>query len=142
MRALELASALGARLPAAVTAIGKVQLAFVSARDAEVRFDSSRFVEFARIRALGYALDEGATVPGVACVAAPVFSQNGCCGAIDVSALIHGGPTREAVIEAVIEAAARATVRLGGVQPQAFAMDQRRDLLSGNKAPQRPETSG
>jgi DNA-binding IclR family transcriptional regulator len=139
LRALELASALGARLPAATAAVGKAQLAFVSGRDAEDQFDSSRFVEFARIRALGYALDEGGTAPGVACVAAPVFSSNGCCGAIGVSALISGGPTREAVVEAVVAAAERATVRLGGVRPHAFATDQGRDLLAGNDSPHRRE---
>jgi DNA-binding IclR family transcriptional regulator len=123
LRALELASVLGARVPAATTAVGKAQLAFVSARDVDNLFDSARFVEFTRIRALGYAFDEGGTAPGVACVAAPVFSPNGCCGAIGVSALIDGVLTRESVIRAVVAAAANATVRLGGEQPRAFAAD-------------------
>ena len=139
LRGLELASALGARLPAATTAVGKAQLAFVSARDAEERFGSSRFVEFARIRALGYALDEGGTAPGVTCAAAPVFSPNGCCGAIGVSTLVHGEPTREAIIDAVVAAAANATLRLGGVRPHADALELGRVLSPGSAAPDRRE---
>jgi DNA-binding IclR family transcriptional regulator len=123
LRGLELASALGARLPAATTAVGKAQLAFMSALDNDEGVESSRFVEFARIRALGYALDEGGTAPGVTCVAAPVFSPSGCCGAIGVSMLVHGPPTREAVIDAVLFAGARATGRLGGVRPHADAVE-------------------
>lgn len=142
LRGLELASALGARLPAATTAVGKAQLAFVSARDAEERFGSSRFVEFARIRALGFALDEGGTAPGVTCVAAPVFSPSGCCGAIGVSTLVHGEPTREAIIDAVVVAAAHATLRLGGVRPHADAVELGRVLLPGNDTPRRREALG
>ncbi|MHB8378340.1 MAG: IclR family transcriptional regulator [Acidimicrobiales bacterium] len=130
-RGLELASALGARLPAATTAVGKAQLAFVSPRDVEVRFDASRFVEFARIRTLGYALDEGGSAPGVTCVAAPVFSTNGCCGAIGVSTLVQGEPTREAIIDAVIAAAAHATIRLGGVRPHTDAVELGRTPFPG-----------
>ena len=137
LRALELASALGGRLPAATTAVGKAQLAFVSLRDADDQFDSSRFVEFARIRAVGFALDEGGTAPGVTCVAAPVFSPSGCCGAIGVSTLVDGGPSREAIIDAVIAAAEHATVRLGGVRPHADAVELGRVLLPTNNVPLR-----
>ena len=122
LRALDLASALGARLPAATTAVGKAQLAFLSGRD-EIHFESSRFVEFTRIRILGYAVDDGGTVTGVACVAAPVFSSNGCCGAIGVSTLISSEPKREVIVEAVCAAAARATLRLGGVRPRVDALE-------------------
>ena len=132
LRALDLASALGARLPAATTAVGKAQLAYVSALDGDDQFEPSRFVEFARIRVLGFALDEGGTAPGVVCVAAPVFSPNGCCGAIGVSTLVHDGPTREASINAVVTAATRATLRLGGVRPHADAVELGRDFLPGD----------
>ena len=137
LRALELASALGGRLPAATTAVGKAQLAFVSLRHADDQFDSSRFVEFARIRAVGFALDVGGTAPGVACVAAPVFSSSGCCGAIGVSTLVDGGPSREAIIDAVVAAAEHATVRLGGVRPHADAGELGRVLLPTNNVPLR-----
>jgi len=132
LRGLELASALGARLPAATTAVGKAQLAFMSTPDDDGRLDSSRFVEFARIRALGYALDEGATAPGVTCVAAPIFSPSGCCGAIGVSTLVHGTSTREEIVDAVANAAARATERLGGVRPHADTVELGRVLSPGN----------
>jgi DNA-binding IclR family transcriptional regulator len=135
----DLANALGARLPAATAAVGKAQLAFMTARDAEERFDSSRFVEFARIRALGYALDEGGTVPGLTSAAAPVFSPNGCCGAISVSTLVRGEPTREAIIDAVVAAAANATLRLGGVRPHADVLDVGRVRSSVSGAPVRRE---
>jgi DNA-binding IclR family transcriptional regulator len=128
LRALDLASALGARLPAATTAVGKAQLAFISAQDGEHHFESSSFVEFTRIRVLGYAVDDGGTAPGVACVAAPVFSLNGCCGAIGVSTLIAGGPKREVIVEAIGAAAARATLRLGGVRPHIDAVELGRSL--------------
>lgn len=139
LRALALASSLGGRFPAATTAAGKAQLAFVSARDADEQFDSSRFVEFARIRAVGFALDNGGTAPGVACVAAPVFSPSGCCGAIGVSTLFDGGPSREAIIDAVVAAAEYATIRLGGVRPHADAFLLGRVLLPSNNVPLRLE---
>jgi DNA-binding IclR family transcriptional regulator len=138
-RELELASALGARLPAATTAVGKAQLAFMSALDNDERVDSSRFMEFARIRTLGYALDDGGMTPGVTCVAAPVFSPSGCCGAIGVSTLLQGHPTREAVIDAVLFAAARATGRLGGVRPHADAVELGRVPFPGNSPPREGE---
>jgi DNA-binding IclR family transcriptional regulator len=141
LRALELASSLGARLPAATTAVGKAQLAFVPAPSAEERFGTSHFVEFARIRALGFAIDEGGTAPGVTCVAAPVFSPSGCCGAIGVSTLVHGDPTREAIIDAVVLAAAHATDRLGGVRPHADAVELGRVVSPGNIPPLKEEVS-
>lgn len=134
-RALNLASALGARLPAATTAVGKAQLAFLSIREGESHFDASRFVEFTRIRVLGYAVDDGGTVPGVTCVAAPVFSPIGCCGAIGVSTLILGEPKRELMVGAVAAAAARVTLRLGGVQPHANAVERGHVLKSVNGTP-------
>lgn len=135
VRALDLASALGARLPAATTAVGKAQLAFLSPPDDERRYDSTRFVEFSRIRALGYAVDDGVTAPGVMCVAAPVFSQGGCCGAIGVSTLISGTLNRGSVAEAVSAAAARATLRLGGVRPHVDAVELGRALRANGDAP-------
>ncbi len=131
LRALELASALGARLPAATTAVGKAQLAFVTETDEPDRFGAARFVELARVRALGYALDEGGTAPGVACVAAPVFGPAGCAGAIGVSTLQHGGPARASTVEAVLAAASRATSRLGGVRPHADAREFSRSSPAG-----------
>ena len=141
LRGLELASALGARLPAATTAVGKVQLAFLSVHDAEEPLDSSSFLEFARIRALGYALDEGGSTPGLTCVAAPVFSASGCCGAIGVSTLVRGHPPLQAMIEAVAAAAARATLHLGGLRPHIDSVELGRTSSPGSDVPLRREAS-
>jgi DNA-binding IclR family transcriptional regulator len=106
---LKLASSLGARLPAASTAVGKAQLAW--------RPPLAVADELARVRALGYAVDDGLTAAGIRCVAAPVFDAQGCCGAIGVSLLLRGGPRTDAVARAVRSAAERSSCRLGGKQP-------------------------
>lgn len=128
---LKLASSLGARLPASVTAVGKAQLAYratslpggepgslprgepgVSAPDHLAPWAIE--VELERVRRLGYAVDDGQTAVGIRCVAAPLFNDRGCCGAIGVSYLLGGVPAVTTVAEAVVEAAARASARLGG----------------------------
>lgn len=138
---LKLASSLGARLPAAFTAVGKAQLAF---RRVPERAGASRprgapagpgawpradhavanagagvgtaeiEPELERVRATGYAVDDGQTAVGIRCVAAPVFDDRGCCGAIGVSYLIGGAASGPTVEGAVVEAAGRASARLGG----------------------------
>lgn len=116
---LRLASSVGARLPAATTAVGKAQLAhgpWSSARPGALggpRADQGLAAELEAVRALGYALDEGQTMPGIRCVAAPVFSLGDCCGAIGVSYLIHSGLQLEIVARAVVAAAVQASARLG-----------------------------
>jgi DNA-binding IclR family transcriptional regulator len=122
------ASALGARIRAATTALGKAQLAFVSTRDTKQPGYSSHFVEFTRIRALGYALDGGDSPTQMTDVAAPVFAKSGCCGAIGVSALVDGDLSRESVIDAVVAAATHVTLQLGGVRPYADALKLGRTL--------------
>ncbi len=111
--ALKLASSLGARLPAASTAVGKAQLAFTPA---------SAAAELAEVRAAGYAVDEGRTAAGIRCVAAPVFGDRGCCGAIGVSLLMRDDQRTELVARRVLEAAGRASERLGGHHPQREAV--------------------
>ena len=127
---LKLASSLGARLPAAVTAVGKVQLAFRASGVPGVRpvagvpgvpgeggaghaTASELGLELEKVRRLGYAVDDGQTAVGIRCVAAPVFNDRGCCGAIGVSYLLGGVPAAPAVVDAVVEAAGRASARLG-----------------------------
>jgi DNA-binding IclR family transcriptional regulator len=105
---LKLASSLGARLPASVTAVGKAQLAF-RARGPFAGLEA----ELERVRSCGYAVDDGQTAVGIRCVAAPLFNDRGCCGAIGVSYLLGGGPAGGAVVDAVVEAAGRASARLG-----------------------------
>ncbi|HUZ34868.1 MAG TPA: IclR family transcriptional regulator [Streptosporangiaceae bacterium] len=109
---LKLASSLGARLPAMITAVGKAQLAYRPAPDGG--WPEPLRAELASVRRLGHAVDEGQTATGIRCVAAPVFSNTGCCGAVGVSYLLHGRQDNADVVAAVMAAARRASVRLGG----------------------------
>jgi DNA-binding IclR family transcriptional regulator len=108
---IRLASALGARLPAATTAVGKAQLAFAG------RTGAPGEAALAEVRARGYSVDEGATAAGIRCVAAPVFDIKGCCGAIGVSYLVHGGAPVTEVCGPIVAAARRASAELGGRWP-------------------------
>jgi DNA-binding IclR family transcriptional regulator len=123
---LKLASSLGARLPAAVTAVGKAQLAYPAPADwggtgrpaapggSESSSSQALGAELQLVRERGNAVDEGEAAVGIRCVAAPLFNDRGCCGAIGVSYLLGGRPGSSAVAEAVLEAAERASNRLGG----------------------------
>ena len=70
--------------------------------------------ELEGVRRLGYAIDDGQTAIGIRCIAAPLFNDNACCGALGVSYLLGGVPAVEIVVEALLEAAGRASDRLGG----------------------------
>ena len=111
---MRLASAVGTRLPALRTAVGKANLAYIDSSEARLSP-----AELARIRTDGYAVDEGEIISGVRCVAAPVFdASNICCGGIGVSYLRDGGPPAAKVAVAVIEAADRSSRQLGGRTPR------------------------
>jgi DNA-binding IclR family transcriptional regulator len=112
---LKLASSLGARLPAATTAVGKAQLAYRPGNPGALSPIPPEVAD--AIRRQGYALDEGETAVGIRCVASPVFSRDGCCGAIGVSCLVQGGPDIAALARAVGLAAEAVTTRLGGKAP-------------------------
>jgi DNA-binding IclR family transcriptional regulator len=111
---IQLASALGARLPARTTAVGKAQLAFAAKTGAA----GSGADELRDVRERCYAVDEGQTAAGIRCVAAPVFDTRSCCGAIGVSYLVLGGPLVTEIAEPVIAAARRVTAGLGGHWPE------------------------
>jgi DNA-binding IclR family transcriptional regulator len=111
--ALQLASSLGVRLPAEVTAVGKAQLAFRPEAASARRGGPAESV-LAQVRSNGYAFDEGETAVGIRCVAAPVFDERGCCGAIGVSYLIPTGLDAAEVAQHVMRAGANASARLGG----------------------------
>ncbi len=121
---LKLASSLGARLPAALTAVGKAQLAFRAPLRPSAAPDrrpqaprgagAMLAAQLEEVRALGYAVDDGETALGIRCVAAPLFNDHGCCGAIGVSYLLGAAAAPAGVEQAVVEAAARASGRLGG----------------------------
>jgi DNA-binding IclR family transcriptional regulator len=115
---IRLASALGARLPAATTAVGKAQLAFAGrAATAGEAPSPGEAAALGEVRARGYAVDEGTTAAGIRCVAAPVFDVRGCCGAIGVSYLAAQGAAAAEVCESIVAAARRASSELGGRWP-------------------------
>jgi DNA-binding IclR family transcriptional regulator len=124
--AVRLVSAVGARLPAQFTSVGKACLAYatedaLSSLDFQV-VDSMGCVvdavalqeELKLVRSQGYAVDEGRTTIGVNCVAAPVFDANHRCqGAVGVSYVSRGGPMLKTCATAVAMAAGRISTRLG-----------------------------
>lgn len=112
--AFGLASALGARLPAVGTAVGKAQIAFVW-DDARIAAHGLVFRDHVNsVVRSGYAVDNGETAAGIRCIAAPVFDSSGCCGAIGISKVIDAAQSDEVFVAAVRDAAGRASGRLGG----------------------------
>lgn len=116
---VQLASSIGARLPADITAVGKACLAWLD--DAVVGEHAGHNAEVAVLRAQltavrerGYATDEGEAATGIWCVAAPVFDMGGPRGAIGVSFLRGARDDAEGIAQHVMAAAARATSQLGG----------------------------
>jgi DNA-binding IclR family transcriptional regulator len=123
---IRLASAVGARLPAHLTAVGKAALAHADAAtvalaDLSVRGTSGRSLtraeldeELSRVRQDGYAVDNGEMAAGVSCVASPVFdASQRCCGAVGVSYLSSAGLSTPEVARQVLAAAQRTSKRLG-----------------------------
>jgi DNA-binding IclR family transcriptional regulator len=123
---IRVASAVGARLPAHLTAVGKAALAYadeatIARADLTIRGSSNRQLtgaslddELTLVRHNGYAVDEGETAAGICCVAAPVFNaRQQCCGAVGVSYLSSAGFSIETVARQVRGAAQRASKRLG-----------------------------
>lgn len=115
---VQLASSIGARLPAARTAVGKAQLASLPDRSTtDAPTGASRGTpqeELEAVRGAGFAVDDGLTASGVRCVAAPVFSRDGCVGAIGISTWLQPAGDVGALGQAVMDAAAAVSERLGG----------------------------
>jgi DNA-binding IclR family transcriptional regulator len=111
--ALRLASSVGARLPAATTAVGKAQLPFRTPAGTPSKVPEKLAAELETVRVRGYAVDEGETLAGVRCVAAPVFGPGGCCGAIGISHLIGDKVRLDEAAAAVLAAVSQASARLG-----------------------------
>lgn len=109
---VRLASSLGARLSAWTTAVGKAQLAFRETGTGASSGQNAAALE--EVRRRGYAVDDGTTAAGIRCVAAPVFGVSGCCGAVGVSYLMHGGADVPAIADLVVSAAIRVSAELGG----------------------------
>ncbi len=125
---VRLASAVGARLPAHLTAVGQAILA--DEPDARwrgaVRLETKGKSGFPRnreefmhqlalTRRRGYAVDDGETLEPVRCVAASVRASGETHGAIGVSYLRHGGASASIVGPIVAAAAGDVSRCLGGV---------------------------
>jgi DNA-binding IclR family transcriptional regulator len=126
---IQLASAIGARFPSHLTAVGKACLAWVEADrlpghvDLAARGADGQTIplpdltaELAQIRVQGFATVDGAAT-AIQGVAAPVFGLAGLQGAIGVSLLRGSAPSLGPVADDVKTAAARATIALGGTAP-------------------------
>lgn len=112
-RGVQLASSVGARLPATLTAVGKACLAWLDGDTAEPVTGSLR-EQLEIVRDRGYASDEGETARGIQCIAAPVFDLAGPAGAIGVSYLLGSHSAVTDIATEVVAAAARASALLGG----------------------------
>ncbi len=122
---IKLASSVGARLPAHVTAVGKASLAWLPgselaghlpAWDTAGAGDGSleKLVrDLAKVREQGFSVDDGDTAAGVRCIAAPVFNPSGPPGAIGVSYLLGSALDLDAAVAQVVSAAARSTALAG-----------------------------
>src|SRR5699024_4259680 len=124
---IQLASSVGARLPAAVTAVGKSCLAWLPEDEVEQHVDLPLEGDSGRERALsevrheledvreaGYSTDNGGAAAGITCVGAPVFDRSGPRGAVGVSFLRGSDTPWDTIVAEVREAASRATSLLGG----------------------------
>ncbi len=125
-----LPSRVGGRLPAHATGVGKVMLAHAGAAavDAVVanglqRRTTSTISEpngfrrdLDRVRAMGIALDAGEAVPGVECVAAPIFDGGAVIAAISICApagRVDPGTTRNQLLTAATSISRRLGDGLG-----------------------------
>ncbi len=125
---VRLASSVGARLPADLTAVGKSSLAWLEPEAVREHITADRandehnlallHKELETVRLNGYATDDGATANGITCIAAPVFDGSGPRGAVGVSYLTDPTVDFANVAARVQDAAARTTLRLGGRSPQ------------------------
>lgn len=123
--AVQLASSLGVRLPASLTAVGKSCVAWLAPERLDAYLDEhvngtgpvTRNVlvqELGVVRERGFSTDEGDTASGIRCVAAPVFDLNGPRGALGVSHMLSSQLDGDDVIAEVKKAAHAVSATLGG----------------------------
>lgn len=122
---IKLASSVGARLPAHLTAVGKASLAWLPEGELASHLPKAAGArrggktleglaeELAKVREKGFSLDDGDTAVGVRCIAAPVFNPSGPPGAIGVSYLLGSPLELSAAAAQVVLAAERSTAQLG-----------------------------
>lgn len=95
-----MSSNVGGRSPAYSTAVGKVLLAYLPQDKLSTLFKEVNFIsrtprtitsynellaELERVRSQGYAIDQEENEMGVACVATPIFDQDGIKAAVSIS---------------------------------------------------------
>jgi len=131
---LPLYSRIGKKAPVYCTALGKVLLAFMSAKRREVILSRVDFKpcthrtitdpehlrkELETIRKQGYALDAGEHEEGIACVAAPIFDLYGNpVAAISVTDLARKLlPNEKDLAQEVLKTAGAISLQLGGSIP-------------------------
>jgi DNA-binding IclR family transcriptional regulator len=131
---IRLVSAVGRRVPAHCTGLGKMMLALLDKEEREKRLtdplvsltersitDPAALCEqLEAIAGQGFALEIGESNPEVGCVAAPVFDHSGCnVAAMSISVpLVRFDESRQAALrELVINGARRLSVRLGFAEP-------------------------
>lgn len=99
---VRLVTSVGVRLPAANTAVGRAQLAFLDDAELEERYSkparAQASIDTVRrlrgtITAQGWATECNETTPGVGCIAAPILDHNGrpiaAIGATYLAATVH-----------------------------------------------------
>ena len=76
--------------------------------------------ELERVREQGYAVDDQESLPGLRCLAAPIWSGDGVMAAMSVSGSILeiAGERKEEIVTDVIDCAERVSIKLGG-EPRA-----------------------
>ncbi|MCS7246494.1 MAG: IclR family transcriptional regulator, partial [Thermomicrobium sp.] len=121
---VRLASEVGTRLPAHATSLGKCLLAWLPPQELDQLLASGPLValtprtitdpealraELALVRAQGYALDRGETLPDVWCFGAPVRDANGSVvAALSISVPVTRiSPTRAEELATTVQRAAR-----------------------------------
>lgn len=131
--AIQLASQVGIRLPAHLTAVGRACLAYMDSSrisdhvDLKVKDRQQRTMSQSELVAIldetrrrGYAVDDGETAGGIKCVAAPIFDSRECRGAIGVS-YPAGAVSKEDDVPGCVRATAADVSRLFGGDPSAAA---------------------
>jgi IclR family transcriptional regulator, KDG regulon repressor len=129
---VRLFSAVGRRIPAHVTALGKMLLSALPDREVQSRYENAEELEtmtpfsitsmtqllkeLAKVRESGIAFDDSESTPDVQCMAAPVYNHNGeMIAAMSVSVLTTriNPERRKELTKLICEGAAELSSRLG-----------------------------
>jgi len=154
---VRLASWVGRRLDVNCSGVGKALLAFLPDDELDCLLRTKDFArhnsrtiisttilrrELILVRQAGYALDNEEDEPGVRCIGAPVFDENGkAVAAISIAGVASQiGIDRVPVLARLVtRAAGRISARMGYVAQEAAAA--RRETSTGDKKASRPRSS-